>query len=147
MGGVTINVQVPVLDDSYPSDTGRLARVYIPAGIQHMTGARGAGLRPVTAWLGRLRPRLPSAARPDLAPRAGRHRQPDPADPGAARGLQDDRQDRHPAGQLAKLAGLAGSVDTKNIRSYVFSYPRYGTQILAPDLQVPARTSRRSGRR
>ena len=29
---------------------------------------------------------------------------------------------------MAKLAGLAGSVDTKNIRSYVFSFPRYGTQ-------------------
>ena len=40
MGGVTINVQVPVLDDSYPSDTGRTMRVYIPAGIQHMTGRR-----------------------------------------------------------------------------------------------------------
>ena len=39
IGGVTINVQVPVLDDSYPSDTGRTMRVYIPAGIQHMTGA------------------------------------------------------------------------------------------------------------
>ena len=39
LGGVTINVQIPVSDESYPSDTGRLARVYIPAGIQHMTGA------------------------------------------------------------------------------------------------------------
>src|SRR5204862_190016 len=33
-----------------------------------------------------------------------------------------------PQGDMAKLAGLAGSVDTKNIRSYVFSFPRYGTQ-------------------
>ena len=40
LGGVTINVQIPVSDESYPSDTGRLARVYIPAGIQHMTGRR-----------------------------------------------------------------------------------------------------------
>jgi anionic cell wall polymer biosynthesis LytR-Cps2A-Psr (LCP) family protein len=37
-----------------------------------------------------------------------------------------------PRSELAKLAGLAGSVDTKDIRSYVFSYPRYGRQILAP---------------
>src|SRR5687768_2854891 len=29
MGGVTINVQIPVTDESYPADTGRLARVYI----------------------------------------------------------------------------------------------------------------------
>jgi LCP family protein required for cell wall assembly len=39
LGGVTINVQIPVVDEAYPSDTGRLSRVYIPAGIQHMTGA------------------------------------------------------------------------------------------------------------
>jgi len=33
-----------------------------------------------------------------------------------------------PQSQLARLAGLAGSVDTKNIRQYVFAFPRYGTQ-------------------
>jgi LCP family protein required for cell wall assembly len=38
LGGVTINVQVPVLDDNYPNQDGRRERLYIPAGIQHMTG-------------------------------------------------------------------------------------------------------------
>jgi LCP family protein required for cell wall assembly len=38
LGGVTINVQKPVVDDYYPGDTGHL-RVYIPTGVQHMTGA------------------------------------------------------------------------------------------------------------
>jgi anionic cell wall polymer biosynthesis LytR-Cps2A-Psr (LCP) family protein len=33
-----------------------------------------------------------------------------------------------PQSQLARLAGLAGSVDTKNVRQYVFAYPRYGSQ-------------------
>jgi hypothetical protein len=33
-----------------------------------------------------------------------------------------------PRGELAKLAGLADTIDTKNIRSYVFSLPRYGTE-------------------
>jgi hypothetical protein len=33
-----------------------------------------------------------------------------------------------PRDQLAALAGLADSVDSRNIRSYVFSFPRYGTQ-------------------
>ena len=33
-----------------------------------------------------------------------------------------------PQDQLARLAGLASTVDTKNIRSYVFSLPLYGTQ-------------------
>ncbi|MEO7664721.1 MAG: LCP family protein, partial [Candidatus Limnocylindrales bacterium] len=39
LGGVTINVQVPVVDDRYPADGGALQRVYIPSGMQHMTGA------------------------------------------------------------------------------------------------------------
>jgi LCP family protein required for cell wall assembly len=132
VGGVTINVQVPVVDDSYPSDTGRLSRVYIPAGIQHMTGAqalvyarsrhgsddfdRGYRQQRVLTSLreqanvGNLIPRIPellaavkATVRTDI-----------------------------PQAQLAKLAGLASTVDTKNIRSYVFAYPRYGTQIESP---------------
>jgi len=128
LGGVTINVQVPVLDESYPSDTGRLSRVYIPAGIQHMTGAqalvyarsrhgsddfdRGYRQQRVLtslreqADIGNLIPRIPVLL----------------AD------VKNTVRTDIPQGELAKLAGLAGSVDTKNIRSYVFSYPRYGTQ-------------------
>ena len=132
LGGVTINVQVPVQDDGYPSDTGRSSRIYIPAGIQHMTGAqalvyarsrhksddfdRGARQQRVLtslreqADIASLIPRIP-----DL--------------------LNDVKNTVHtdiPQDQLARLAGLAGSVDTKNIRSYVFSFPRYGSQVLAP---------------
>ncbi len=132
MGGVTINVQVPVLDDNYPSDTGRSARVYIPAGIQHMTGAealvyarsrhgsddfdRGARQQRVLTSLreqanvGQLIPRIP-----DLLT-----------------ALKSTVKTDIPQDQLAKLAGLASTVDTKNIRSYVFSYPRFGSQVLAP---------------
>ncbi len=40
LGGVTINVPAPVIDDGYPGNgDGQHLRVYIPAGIQHMTGA------------------------------------------------------------------------------------------------------------
>ena len=39
MGGVTVNVQMPVSDDRFPSIDGGLRRVYIPSGIQHMDGA------------------------------------------------------------------------------------------------------------
>jgi LCP family protein required for cell wall assembly len=39
LGGVTINVQIPVLDDHFPAARGNLQRLYIPAGMQHMTGA------------------------------------------------------------------------------------------------------------
>ena len=132
MGGVTINVQVPVLDESYPSDTGRLSRVYIPAGIQHMTGAqalvyarsrhgsddfdRGARQQRV---LTSLREQANVAA---LIPRI----------PELLAAVKATVKTDIPQDQLAKLAGLSSTIDTKNIRSYVFSYPRYGTQILRP---------------
>jgi LCP family protein required for cell wall assembly len=39
LSGVTINVQVPVVDDHFPAARGNLQRLYIPAGMQHMTGS------------------------------------------------------------------------------------------------------------
>ena len=39
LGGVTINVQIPVVDDHFPAARGDLQRLYIPAGMQHMDGA------------------------------------------------------------------------------------------------------------
>jgi LCP family protein required for cell wall assembly len=128
MGGVTINVQVPVVDNQYPSDTGRTARVYIPAGIQHMTGAealvyarsrhgsddfdRGARQQRV---ISSMREQADVAT---IIPRI----------PQLIDALKSTVQTDIPQSELAKLAGLASTVDTKNIRSYVFSYPRYGTQ-------------------
>jgi LCP family protein required for cell wall assembly len=128
LGGVTINVQVPVLDNLYPSDTGRHARVYIPAGMQHMTGAealvyarsrhgsddfdRGARQQRV---LTSLREQADVAT---LIPQI----------PQLLSDVKSLVSTDIPQSQLARLAGLAGSVDTKNIRQYVFAFPRYGTQ-------------------
>jgi LCP family protein required for cell wall assembly len=128
MGGVTINVQVPVVDNKYPSDTGRTARVYIPAGIQHMTGAealvyarsrhgsddfdRGARQQRV---ISSMREQADVAA---IIPRI----------PDLIAALKTTVRTDIPQSELAKLAGLASAVDTKDIRSYVFSFPRYGTQ-------------------
>ncbi len=41
LGGVTVNVPAPVVDDGYPGNNGdgQHLRVYIPAGIQHMDGS------------------------------------------------------------------------------------------------------------
>ncbi|HEY5487400.1 MAG TPA: LCP family protein [Candidatus Limnocylindrales bacterium] len=41
LGGVTVNVPAPVVDDGYPGNDGdgQHLRVYIPAGIQHMNGS------------------------------------------------------------------------------------------------------------
>jgi LCP family protein required for cell wall assembly len=128
LGGVTINVQVPVLDESYPSDTGRTARVYIPAGIQHMTGAQAL----VYARSRHLSDDFDRGARQQRVLTSLRE-QADvaaliPKIPDLVKAVQNTVRTDIPQDQLARLAGLAASVDTKNIRSYVFSLPLYGTQ-------------------
>ena len=42
LGGVTVNVPAPVVDDGYPGNNGdgQHLRIYIPAGIQHMNGSQ-----------------------------------------------------------------------------------------------------------
>ena len=128
VGGVTINVQVPVIDDGYPADSGRHARIYIPAGIQHMNGAEALiyarsrhgsddfdrGYRQQRV-LTSLREQANVA---NLIPRI----------PALFAAFKQTVKTDIPQAQLAQLAGLADGVDTKNIRSYVFSFPRYGTQ-------------------
>jgi LCP family protein required for cell wall assembly len=134
MGGVTINVQIPVIDDAYPSDTGRLSRVYIPAGIQHMTGAqalvyarsrKGLGEDDFTRAARQQRVLTSLREQADIANLV-------PRIPELLEAVKATVRTDIPQGELGKLAGLAGSVDTKNIRSYVFSYPRYGSQVLRP---------------
>jgi LCP family protein required for cell wall assembly len=128
LGGVTINVQVPVTDEGYPADTGRHQRIYIPSGIQHMTGAQALvyarsrhgsddfdrGYRQQRV-LTSLREQADVST---LIPRI----------PELYAALRKTVRTDIPRDQLAALAGLADSVDSKNIRSYVFSFPRYGTQ-------------------
>ena len=125
MGGVTINVQVPVTDDRFPSLDNSLRRVYIPSGIQHMNGAEALryarsrhgsndfdrGLRQQRVLLS-----LREQADPqDLIPRL----------PDLVKALQSTVKTDIPVAQLAPLLGLASEVDTKNILSYVFTPPFY----------------------
>jgi len=128
LGGVTINVQVPVTDDQYPADTGREARIYIPTGVQHMTGAQAlvyARSRHESDDFDRAyrQQRVLTSLREqaDIATLI-------PRIPQLLAAVKQTVATDIPKSELAKLAGLAGSVDTKNIRSYVFAYPRYGTQ-------------------
>ena len=123
MGGVTINVQVPVSDDRFPSTEGRLRRVYIPSGIQHMNGAEALryarsrhgsndfdrGVRQQRVLLSLREQADPQALIPRL--------------PELVKALQKAVSTDIPANQLAPLLGLASQIDTKNIRSYVFSPP------------------------
>ena len=127
MGGVTINVQVPVSDDRFPSVDNRLRRVYIPSGIQHMNGAEA--LRYARSRHGsndfdrgarqqRVLLSLREQADPqDLIPRL----------PQLIDALKTAVSTDIPVNQIAPLLGLASQVDTKSIRSYVFSPPLYAT--------------------
>jgi hypothetical protein len=129
MGGVTINVQVPVSDDRYPADnSGRLIRVYIPSGIQHMTGAEALryarsrhgsndfdrGARQQRVLLSMREQADPQALIPIL--------------PQLIDAVGSAVSTDIPPDQLAPLLGLASQIDTKNIRSYVFAPPLYGTE-------------------
>jgi LCP family protein required for cell wall assembly len=131
MGGVTINVQVPVSDDRFPSTEGRLRRVYIPSGIQHMNGAEALryarsrhgsndfdrGVRQQRVLLSLREQADPQALIPRL--------------PELVKALQTAVSTDIPANQLAPLLGLASQIDTKNIRSYVFSPPFYQKEYLS----------------
>ena len=140
LGGVTINVQVPVVDNQYPSDTGRTARVYIPAGIQHMTGAQALvyarsrhGSDDFDRGARQQRVITSMREQADVATII-------PRIPQLIDALKATVKTDIPQSELAKLAGLASTVDTKDIRSYVFSYPRYGTQTppgVAPYAYLP----------
>jgi LCP family protein required for cell wall assembly len=125
LGGVTINVQIPVVDDRYPGEGGHLERIYIPSGIQHMDGAQA---------LRYARSRHTSTDF-DRAQRQQRvllslREQADPAEliprlPELVTALKQAVRTDIPIDQLDELLGLASEIDTKNIRSFVFTPPLY----------------------
>jgi polyisoprenyl-teichoic acid--peptidoglycan teichoic acid transferase len=128
LGGVTINVQVPVSDDRYPGFGGKLERVYIPSGIQHMDGAHALqyarsrhssndfdrGQRQQRVLLSLREQADPQVLIPHLTD--------------LVTALKSAVRTDIPVSQLDDLLGLASSVDTKDIRSYVFAPPFYQTE-------------------
>jgi LCP family protein required for cell wall assembly len=131
MGGVTINVQMPVTDDRFPSTDNSLRRIYIPSGIQHMTGA--AALQYARSRHGSndfdrgiRQQRVLLSLREQADPQALIPRLPD-----LVQALQQTVKTDIPVDQLAPLLGLASEVDTKNIRSYVFAPPFYQKEFLS----------------
>lgn len=125
LGGVTINVQIPVVDDRYPGEGGRLERIYIPSGIQHMDGVQA---------LRYARSRHTSTDF-DRAQRQQRvllslREQADPAEliprlPELVTALKQAVRTDIPIDQLDELLGLASEIDTRSIRSFVFTPPLY----------------------
>ena len=131
IGGVQINVQMPVYESLYPAKGG-LTRVYIPAGPQHMSGtealiyarsrhrAKGGDFD-----RGRRQQRVLLSLREQMNAQAIVSNL-----PGLVQALKDSVKTDVPTGQLPKLLALAESVDTRDIRSYVFSPPYYATEYL-----------------
>jgi LCP family protein required for cell wall assembly len=136
LGGVTINVQVPVVDDTYPGTNGT-QRLYIPSGIQHMDGEealRYARSRHTSTDFdrGARQQRVLLSLREQANPQELIPRLPELVD-ALKRAVRTDI----PLDQIDDLLGLASSVDTANIRSYVFAPPLYQQEVLSGYYTLP----------
>ncbi len=131
LGGVTVNVQVPVVDDRYPADGGALARVYIASGMQHMTGAEALvyarsrhGSTDFDRGARQQRVLVSLRQQTDIArilPKVDE----------LAAALSASIRTDIPRDILPQLLGLAAQVDTREIRSYIFTPKFYQTEILS----------------
>jgi LCP family protein required for cell wall assembly len=130
LGGVTINVQVPVLDNNFPAGSGHRERLFIPAGVQHMTGADAlayARSRKSTSDFerGARQQRVIVSLRQQLD--IGQAIQ--NLDPLAAAIGQSVHTDI-PRDIVPQLLGLANQIDTRSIRSVIFTPPFFQTECL-----------------
>jgi LCP family protein required for cell wall assembly len=136
LGGVTINVQVPVVDDTYPGLNGT-ERLYIPSGIQHMDGEealRYARSRHTSTDFdrGARQQRVLLSLREQADPQDLIPRLPELVD-ALKRAVRTDI----PLNQIDDLLGLASQIDTANIRSYVFAPPLYQQEVLSGYYTLP----------
>jgi len=137
MDGVTVNVQIPVVDDGYPAGVAKSRRLYIPSGIQHMTGAealRYARSRNTSSDFDRAarQQRLLLSMREQADPQELIPRLPELID-----ALENSIKTDIPLDQLDELLGLASGIDTENVRSHVFSPPLYQREVLTGYWTVP----------
>ena len=128
LGGVAVNVQVPVVDDRYPAGGGALQRVYIASGMQHMTGAEAlvyARSRHASTDFDRgarqQRVLLSLRQQVDVSHILPRIDQ-------LASAMSASVRTDIPRELLPQLLGLAAGVKTPDVRSYVFAPPFYGTE-------------------
>lgn len=134
LGGVQVNVQIPVSESTYPVSPGVDKRVYIPAGPQHMSGADAlvyARSRHNSAGgdfdRGLRQQRVLLSIREQMNARSIVANLPALVD-----ALKTSVSTDIPVGELAKMLALADSVVTKDVRSYVFAAPFYGTDMWGP---------------
>lgn len=137
VGGVTVNVQLPVVDDTYPAGLARNLRLYIPSGIQHMDGAqalRYARSRNTSSDFdrGARQQRILLSMREQADPQTLIPRLPELVD-----ALKLAVKTDIPLNELPNLLGLATEVDTEDIRSYVFAPPYYQEEVLTGYWTLP----------
>jgi LCP family protein required for cell wall assembly len=130
LGGVTINVQVPVLDDNFPQANGARLRLYIPAGIQHMNGDQAlqyARSRKSTSDFERAarQQRVLVSLRQQL--NIGEAIRNIDALAGA---VGSSVKTDIPVDLVPKLLGLADKITSRSIRSVIFTPPYYQFECL-----------------
>lgn len=130
LGGVRINVQIPVSDDRFPSDNGHLRRVYVPSGPQHMTGSEAleyARSRHTSSDFDRGRRQqrvlLSIKEQADVASIVANL---EPLLDTLARSVKTDI----PPSELTRLLALADGVDVRNVRSYVFAPSFFAREVM-----------------
>lgn len=128
LGGVTINVQMPVTDDDYPGETGLPTRVYIPSGPQHMTGSQALvyarsrhGSNDFDRGARQQRVLLSLREQTDIAAVLPKL---DSLIAAMTRAVHTDI----PVSDLPKLLSLAEQVHIQQVRSYIFAPPYYATE-------------------
>jgi LCP family protein required for cell wall assembly len=137
MGGVTINVQVPIVDNAFPIGHNKSYRLYIPSGLQHMDGTqalRYARSRNTSTDFdrGARQQRVLLSMREQADPQALIPRLPELID-----ALKSSIKTDIPLDQIDELLGLASDVDTTDIRSYVFAPPVYQREVLTGYWTIP----------
>jgi LCP family protein required for cell wall assembly len=131
LGGVTVNVQVPLLDDDFPRAGGHRERLFVPAGMQHMTGDEAlsyARSRKSTSDFERAarQQRVIVSLRRQLD--IGQMlRNINPLAEAVGQSLRTDI----PRELVPQLLGLAEQVDTRSIRSITFTPPFYQEEFLS----------------
>jgi LCP family protein required for cell wall assembly len=127
LGGVTINVQVPVVDDDYPGDNGAL-RVYIQTGVQRMSGSQALiyarsrhGSNDFDRASRQQRVLLSLRQQADFATLIQRL-------PALVQSTSSAVKTDFPIDKLPALIDLAGRIGITNVRSFVFAPPYYGTE-------------------
>ncbi|HXG26268.1 MAG TPA: LCP family protein, partial [Candidatus Binatia bacterium] len=131
LGGVTINVQVPLLDDNFPRAGGARERLYVPAGLQHMDGQAAldyARSRKSTSDFERAarQQRVIVSVRQQLdIASVLRNLQP------LADAIGESVRTDIPRDLVPQLLGLADRIDTRSIRSVIFTPPFYQQEFLS----------------